>query len=122
MNATIRRKALTLLLFILLGPLSVTAQTIVYPDGASDLERLAAHEVRRYVYLRTGELLPLRLASRLPADGDVIAIGSHRSPLVSSVAADIEVPTVEGAFVIRSVRDNGRTVLLISGGDSGGTL
>ncbi len=122
MNATIRRKALTLLLFILLGPLSVTAQTIVYPDDASDLELLAAHEVRRYVYLRTGELLPLRQASRLPADGDVIAIGSHRSPLVSSVATDVGVPTVEGAFIIRSLRDTGRTALLIAGEDTAGTL
>ena len=34
---------------------------IVIPGEASYMERLAAKEVRRYLYLRTGELLPVAL-------------------------------------------------------------
>ena len=33
--------------------------TIVSPENASPLEKLAAREVRRYFYLRTGELAPV---------------------------------------------------------------
>ena len=36
------------------------AQTIVLPPGAPARVRLAASEIRRYVYLRTGELLEIR--------------------------------------------------------------
>ena len=35
----------------------VISQIIVSPVNATDLEYLAAKEVRRYLYLRTGELL-----------------------------------------------------------------
>ena len=38
---------------------------IVSPDRASPLETLAAREVRRYVYLRTGRLLPIEPEARL---------------------------------------------------------
>jgi len=38
---------------------TVSAQTIVIPASAPANVRLAAKEIRRYVYLRTGELLPV---------------------------------------------------------------
>jgi len=47
---------------------------IVIPQQASRCERLAALEVRRYLYLRTGELLPV--GSSLPDDRDAIVIGT----------------------------------------------
>lgn len=36
-----------------------TPVTIIHEKEASQLEKLAAREIRRYVYLRTGELLPI---------------------------------------------------------------
>ena len=35
------------------------AQTIICPPDAPPNVKLAAKEIRRYVYLRTGELLPI---------------------------------------------------------------
>ncbi len=50
------------------------ATTIVCPEQAGFQELLAGREVRRYVYLRTGELLPLVQADTLPTAGDAIAL------------------------------------------------
>ena len=51
-------KPLTILL-ILLALSMAPAQTIVCPSRAPANMRLAAKEIRRYVYLRTGKLLPV---------------------------------------------------------------
>ena len=45
---------------------------VVGPATAGDAERLAAEEIRRYVYLRTGSLLPV--VSALPEAGNWIAL------------------------------------------------
>ena len=47
--------------------------TIVCSAAPSHLERLAAKEIRRYVYVRTGELLPI--AETSPRAGNVILVG-----------------------------------------------
>jgi hypothetical protein len=53
--------------------------TIVSPEGASFVEALAAKEVRRYVYLRTGRLLPIiETAGALPEKGDIIRVDALR--------------------------------------------
>ena len=55
--------------------------TIVCSPKAGFGERLAGREVRRYVYLRTGELLPLAPTAALPATGDAIVVGVDSSLL-----------------------------------------
>ena len=59
---------------------------IVSPRQASWMERLAAHEVRRYIYLRTGLLLPMMSlpAGTLPR-ADVILVQRKDRPLLPSV-------------------------------------
>ena len=124
------RRALLFAVFaIVLGmPLaaqSVVVPTIVHPHGASDLERRAAREVRRYIYLRTGELLPVRAGSGLPEGGAAIVVASAQSSLVDAAAPGLDVPNADGAFVIHSdssQADEGRSVLLIAGHDDLGTL
>ena len=49
----------TLLSIILFGCLPQESITILISEDASPLEQMAAKEIRRYVYLRTGELLPI---------------------------------------------------------------
>jgi hypothetical protein len=61
------------LLLIVAGRLG--AQSIVYPSGGTDLERFAALELQRYIYLRTGKLLEVSARSRIPTAGDIIAVG-----------------------------------------------
>jgi len=121
MNTPSSRKLLLAAFSALLITLPLTAQTIAYPDDGSRVERLAAHEVRRYVYLRTGELLPVQPRSSLPA-GDAIVVGSEQSRLLSLTVPSLDVPSTDGAFVIRSDAGDGRTVLLIAGHDEMGAL
>ncbi|NMD35698.1 MAG: hypothetical protein GYA73_07420, partial [Planctomycetes bacterium] len=64
---------------------------VVSPAGVAPLERLAAAEVRRYVYARTGTLLPL--APALPDGGDAIVIAAKNRAAVASLyagAADLK--------------------------------
>lgn len=61
---------------------------VVSPEAASS-EVLAGKEVRRYVYLRTGSLLPLVTADTLP-DGDLIVVAEATDPLVADrLALDV---------------------------------
>ena len=54
--------------------------TIVVAKDASYAENLAAKEVRRYVYLRTGQLLPIiETAGAEPEKGDIIRIGRSQT-------------------------------------------
>src|ERR1043165_5944491 len=59
--------------------------TIVCPSDAEPLELLAAREVRRYVYLRTGRLLTIeRAESELPhGSGARLRSEEHTSELQS---------------------------------------
>jgi len=52
--------------------------TIVSAQDASMRERLAAAEVRRYVYARTDALLSIETA--LPASGDAIVVATKVMP------------------------------------------
>lgn len=93
--------------------------TIVSPAGASVLERLAAAEVRRYVYVRTGALLPL--APALPAAGDAIVVAAKDNAAVSGLdAGAVDLKPQE--FLLKTVKSGDRTILLVAGGDAAGTL
>ena len=60
--------------------------TIVSPRDASWAEQLAAHEVRRYIYLRTGLLLPMMTEAGRPLlpKGNFILVGRKDRPLIYS--------------------------------------
>jgi hypothetical protein len=98
---------------------SLFAQTIIYPGNGSDQERLAAKEVRRFVYLRTGQLLPLQEVSSLPDSEDLILVAEDTDPLVDNVTK-LDAPA--GGFFIKSESKNRRTILVIAGDDATSTL
>jgi len=92
---------------------------VVSPAGVAPLERLAAAEVRRYVYARTGTLLPL--APALPDGGDAIVIAAKNRAAVASLyagAADLK----PQEFALEPLAKDGRAILVIAGGDAAGTL
>ena len=66
-----------LLASILLSSGAGAAQTIVCPPDAPANVKLAAKEVRRYIYLRTGELLPLETSGKGIALGVDPALGAQ---------------------------------------------
>ena len=107
--------------------------TIVLPQDASWAEQLAAREVRRYLYLRTGQLFPIVLQGSpfLPA-GDVIFVTRKDRAAVRAVAARASlVGLVEGlvaqGYWLKTLPNAdsttpGAQLLLVTGGDDAGTL
>lgn len=85
-----------------------TETAIVTAATAKPLEQLAAKEVRRYVYQRTGALLPIM--SESPKTGDIICIGKSPDNLA------------EDEYLLRTTTEAGRTQVRISGGSELSTL
>jgi len=119
----------------------VSAITIVSPSDATTAEYLAAQEVRRYVYLRTGKLLPIvRSDTNLPSKTPLIIVGQKDRPAIRRITdknAELASSTdslESQQYLIKTIvsrasspRFEGETpstrqALLITGGDSIGTL
>ena len=108
---------------------SAYSQTIVYPSQGSHIEALAAKEVRRYIFLRTGTapvLAKVTNSKNLPA-GDVIVVAENSRPIITELKkgyGNVNAP-VSGdrkGYLIKSVRKDGRDVLTITGADGATTL
>merc|ERR1712151_1263810 len=95
---------------------------IVYPVDYATSEFLAAKEVRRYVYLRTDQLLPMKEASPLPESGDLILVGKYDSSMVSGLHDLINHNTTAGGFILKTVYSGDRNILVITGNDTSATL
>jgi len=105
---------------------------IIEPAKAELPEQLAAKEVRRYLYLRTGALVPITPSDgRLPAEGDLIVVGRRGQPLLdNAVEGDAQLARSVASLKLEQyllktntpVIPGGRTILLIAGGDAVGAL
>jgi len=91
---------------------------IVIPAGSSGLERFAAREVRRYVYLTTGELLPVVDATSAPRAG--IVVGRRSSPVIEALLGQAP-PATAGEYWIETHVAHGRA-LVVAGADETATL
>jgi len=95
---------------------------VVSPADVSSLEAFAAREVRRYVYVRTGRLLPIQGETSGP--GLIVARRDH--PAVRTVAdgglrARLDALAPQERMLV-AVRRPGRSALLVTGGDEAGVL
>ena len=98
----------TALIIILAGGLVVSASSatdapagatqITIDAKASYLEKLARQEVRRYVYLRSGLMLPLAEAGQSLAQGEWIVIGQKDRPTIRSLVAGSSLETTIAAL------------------------
>ncbi len=100
--------------------------TIVLPQDASALETLAAKEVRRYVYLRSGQLLPIVGADTLMAETDIILVAQKDRPAIEQIA-DKGVKTSasrlqDQAYMLKTVKNKGCTIAVLCGGSDISTL
>jgi hypothetical protein len=116
-------KLMVLFVFVvLLCCQQAISQTIVYPSDGSEQERLAAKEVRRYTYLRTDQLLSVQGVTALPGSGDVILVANDNNPMVEGLRSLIGDTAPTNGYLIKSVTEGGRDVLVIAGSDSTSTL
>lgn len=100
---------------------------IVLPQEASKQETLAAKEVRRYIYLRTGKLLEIRAVNSIPEKGkSFILLGEKnrnifQEPLFQNIRQEIKDLSSEN-YLLRTIHSAGKKIFLITGGDPSGTL
>ncbi len=121
------QKSITRILFILILFIASVAelsfgQTIVYPAESYLQELLASKEVRRYIYLRTGQNLLLKKNNSIPENEDIILIANDDNKMVESLRDSLSHKTKPGGFIIKTVNQNSRKILIITGYDSISTL
>jgi hypothetical protein len=109
--------------------INVSNITIVSPSDATTVECLAATEVRRYMYLRTGKLLPIvQNDKKLPPKTPLIIVGQKDRPAVKTITdKNPELISLINSlepqqYLIKTVNFRNRQAVLITGGDSVGTL
>lgn len=90
-------------------------KAIAIRQDASELESLAANEVRRYVYLRTGKVLPVK---RGLVAGDRIAVTCRNAKFCGKLGNDLG----PQQFTLKTGVAGGKRVWWIVGGDEAGTL
>jgi len=103
--------------------------TIVKPSDATAAENLAAKEIRRYLYLRTGKLLPIvQSNNKLPSKTSLIVIGQKCRPAIKALSGKDKklasaVASLESQqYLLKTITFRKRPAVLITGGDSIGTL
>jgi hypothetical protein len=95
--------------------LTAAPKLIAIRKDASELETFAANEVRRYVYVRTGKLLPLKAAA---SRGDRIVVSCKNAKFCGELGKDLG----PQQFALKTGTTGGDRVWWIVGGDEVGTL
>lgn len=101
---------------------------IVYPKKSSYEERLAAKEVRRYLYLRTNSYVPIVHSQKASTQSDLILIaGKDKVLSEDSLKDNPKLKRIINSlrpqqFLLRTVAAPDSKKLLIVGGDDSGTL
>jgi len=90
-------------------------EVIAIRPYASELELLAANEVRRYVYLRTGRLLQVK---RGTTSGERVIVTCKDRKFCGELGQDLS----PQQFLLKTATANGKRIWSIVGGDGTGTL
>lgn len=106
----------------MLGSKLLSQPSIVLPRDRAGSVQLAAKEVRRYVFLRTGQLLSLSRAESIPSRGDIILVAPDSHPFVEGFRNAIGGVAPDLGFIIKSIESGGRSILVIAGDDPVCTL
>jgi len=107
-----------IVLSLLISIVSLKSQTLIQTTrDCTFSEQLAAKEIRKYIYQRTDTLLEIIESNYLPDKGDVILLAQDGHPLVKQLQKEIRETASRGEFIIKTIQDNNRDVLVISGFD-----
>jgi hypothetical protein len=122
LNLTINRIITGFLLVIVLQGCIKKPLAVIYIDQKADrIEELAAREIRKYVYQRTGELLPIiEWKEKGQISGDAIIVG-NLSQLVNPTG-NILPELKSDAFILKTLYSSEGKKLLVYGGSNIGTL
>jgi hypothetical protein len=109
------------------GTASEPAVVIAVPSDASFSERLAAKEIRRYIYLRTGTVVTIsEAASMIPGSGPAILVARKDRPILHA-AGNTKLMSAAGSlgpeqYLLRTVKKDLRRIVIVTGGDDTGVL
>ena len=99
------------------------AVTVVAPRNAGPRVALAAREVRRYLYLRTGALARIARADALPASGDLVVIATRGARLLPASVRGSSASLKPEQYLLRTLKVGPRRrAVIIAGGDEAGAL
>ena len=108
---------------------SAQPAAVLCPARAGFQESLAAKEIRRYVFLRTGKLLPIVHDIASAPEGGLVAVGMCYPRFYGFGLKDCpdvqkapEGPWVKGQYVLKTIRHEGRPIVLVGGTGSEGAL
>ena len=102
--------------------------TIVTPRDASWAEQLAAHEVRRYIYLRTGRRLPIMsdTGTLQPKENFILVGRKDRPRIYTLVLGPLSLLKPQSYWLSTCDHElpggSGTKLLLVTGGDDAGVL
>ena len=106
---------------------AVPSIEIVISNQASTRERLAAKEIRRYLYLRTGKVAAIaERVSMIPGSGPAVLVARKDRPILQA-ARNVNLMSAVGAlgpeqYLIRTVKKDMMRIVVVSGGDDAGVL
>ena len=122
LNLIINRIIAGFLLVLVLQGCNKKPLAMIYIDQKADrIEALAAHEIRKYVYQRTGELLPIiEWEEKGQINGDAIIIGNLSQLLNPSGNTLPELKPDD--FILKTFSSSEGKRLLVYGGSKIGTL
>jgi hypothetical protein len=97
------------------------SQVIIYPTSSSSSEKLAAKELKRYIFLRTGTAPSLTTSDNyigLPLE-DVIVVGVNSSNIITELKEEygnVDAPNSDNrkGYLIKSFSKGGRNILVIT--------
>jgi hypothetical protein len=107
---------------------SSTAVTVVLLQNNTPLVRIAAKEIRRYAYLRSGELPVVREVDEAGNEGNAIWLAVKGDGVAQALAGDVpglekaEAGLVPSGYLIRSMGSEADPSVVIVGGDAQGVL
>ncbi len=106
-------------------PLSGSNTVIVTSSQATSIETLAAKELRRYIFLTTGEWLPL-VNDRIDAGKNLILVATKTREFIKQASSDDLkgrlAALADQQYIIKTLSRSNDVIVLISGGDDFGTL
>ena len=116
-------KILTLVIILFLTRCTSKPLTVIYINqDANRIEELAAREIRKYIYLRTGELLDVLTWNKSPEiKGNSILVGSQQSEIMKSTGFTF--PDLgHDDFILKTIHSSSFKKLLVCGGSDISTL
>jgi len=99
---------------------------VMCPRGSTFAQRLAAREIRRYVYVCTGKLLPIVSDVDSAPEGGLILVAASNQLSESSVGFDPRLMarprSVPDQYVLKTIKRGDRSILVVYGDGETGVL